>query len=174
MNLNRILFPVDLSEFSSKIVPQVISVAEKFGAEIHLVAVVEPEGFGTPITQSPGRLEPEPDEQAERKLQEFEQESFVNYRNVKRVLLHGDPASEILKYINSAGIDLVIMATHRKKGLERALLGSVADEVIRKSPVPVMSINPQEHEMGWRVSNVRPEEELKLRPNWREGPHGQS
>lgn len=168
MNVRRIVFPVDLSDFSSSIVRQVIALAEKFGAEIHIVAVIEYFGprdaaysFSTSndLTETT-RLS------AEQKLLEFERESFINYRNVKRILLFGRPADRILDYVGSAGIDLVIMATHRRSEIARTLLGSVADEVIRKSRVPVMSIKPGEEELGWRVSKVSPDQELKLRPEW--------
>lgn len=169
MEVRRILFPLDLSEFCTEIVPQVISVARKFGAEVHLVTVVDsPRRSGDLYVLNPsfGALEKEALERVGLALQTFEEEFFVSYRNVKRSVLSGHPAQAILKYIDSTGIDLVVMATHRRQGLEKALLGSVADEVIRKSPVPVMSINPCEGELGWRVSNIRPEEELKLRPRW--------
>jgi hypothetical protein len=105
---------------------------------------------------------------AEQKLKLFELESFLNYRNVKSVLLCGHPAEEILRYISSAEVDLVIMATHRRTGEARAVLGSIADEVIRRSPIPVMSINPEKRELGWRVSKMGPVQKLQLRPDWRD------
>jgi nucleotide-binding universal stress UspA family protein len=166
MDVKRILFPVDLSGFSSNIVQQVISVAEKFGAEILVVAVIEPPETSYPHHFPPDQLNCDILEKAEQELKLFEFESFVNYRNMKSTLLCGQPAEEILKYISSSGVDLVIMATHRRKGEARAVLGSIADEVIRKSPVPVMSINPEKRELGWRVSRMSPEEKLRLRPDW--------
>jgi len=166
MDVKKILFPVDLSGFSSNIVQQVISVAEKFGAEIHVVAVVELPEPSAAHDSIPDRLSCDVRETAEQKLKLFELESFLNYRNIKCTLLCGYPAQEILRYVSSAEVDLVVMATHRKKGMERAILGSIADEVIRKSPVPVMSINPEERESGWRVSKMSPEEKLRLRPDW--------
>jgi nucleotide-binding universal stress UspA family protein len=167
MNVKRILFPVDLSDFSSSIVPQVILLAEKFGSEVHLVAVLDrQERFSNSYAPHSDLVADDKQEAAEHKLQQFEKESFIGFRNVKRNLLFGNPAQEILKYISSARIDLVIVATHRKKGLERALLDSVADEVIKKSLVPVMSINPAEEEFGWHVSQVSPDQELRLRPEW--------
>ncbi len=54
----------------------------------------------------------------------------------------GDPASEILKAIDTEAIDLVIMGTHGRKGLEHVFFGSVAKNVVKKSPVPVLTINP--------------------------------
>jgi nucleotide-binding universal stress UspA family protein len=54
----------------------------------------------------------------------------------------GDAAEEILKYVRSEGIDLIIMGTHGRKGLEKIVFGSVAERVVQKSPVPVLTINP--------------------------------
>ena len=169
MEVRRILFPVDLTESCSEIAPQVISVAEKFVAEIHLISAAESIEPGNAFyVQYPSfdPFERERQECVARALQKFEEEFFVSYRNVKRVVLRGHPGEEILKSIDSFGIDLVVLATRRRKGLEKALLGSVADEVIKNSPVPVMSINHRVRELGWRVSNIRPEDELKLRPKW--------
>ena len=81
-------------------------------------------------------------EGGEKLIEEFAQTycGDCSTRNTRVAL--GDPAEEILKFIKSEGIDLVIMGTHGRKGLDRILFGSVADRVIKMSPVPVMSINP--------------------------------
>jgi nucleotide-binding universal stress UspA family protein len=169
MEARKVLFPLDLSEFCSQIVPQVISVAQKFNSEVHLVTVVElQQQPDAAYVQHPSldKLREEIQERVERQLRQFEEEFFLTYRSVRRMVLSGLPAAEILRYIETARIDLVVMATHRRREIAKAMLGSVADEVIRKSPVPVMSINPWEAELGWRVSNIKPEEELRLRPKW--------
>jgi nucleotide-binding universal stress UspA family protein len=62
--------------------------------------------------------------------------------NFQRSIVSGDPATEILKMIDSEGIDLVIMGTHGRKGLQHVIFGSVAENVVKKSPVPVMVVNP--------------------------------
>lgn len=59
----------------------------------------------------------------------------------KRIVF-GDPAQEILKSIESEGVDLVIMGTHGSKGLDKVFFGSVAETVVKKSPVPVLTVNP--------------------------------
>ena len=60
----------------------------------------------------------------------------------KRMIVSGDPALEILKIIESEDIDLVIMGTHGRKGLEHVIFGSVAENVVKKSSAPVMTVNP--------------------------------
>ena len=62
--------------------------------------------------------------------------------NAQQRVIVGDPASEILKFIDAEGIDLVIMGTYGRKGMDETIFGSVADNVIKLSPVPVMIINP--------------------------------
>ena len=62
--------------------------------------------------------------------------------NFQKRVVSGDTVDEILKIIESENIDLLIMGTHGRKGLEHVIFGSVAENVVKKSPVPVLSINP--------------------------------
>jgi nucleotide-binding universal stress UspA family protein len=62
--------------------------------------------------------------------------------NFTKKIIFGNPASEILKTIESETIDLVIMGTHGREGIDHAIFGSVAEKVIRKSSTPVLIINP--------------------------------
>ena len=64
--------------------------------------------------------------------------------NVKMVIVPGNPATEILEYASQHGTDLIIMTTHGRSGIIRWALGSVADRVVRHSPIPVLLIRPSE------------------------------
>jgi len=79
---------------------------------------------------------------AEKALDRVCEEQLQSCPNFQRRVLSSDPAQEILKTIDSEGIDLVIMGTHGRKGLEHVFFGSVAENVVKKSPVPVLTINP--------------------------------
>ena len=79
---------------------------------------------------------------AERQIQKFTDANFKEYSNIKTEIVSGDPADLILEYITSEEIDLVIMGTHGRKGLNHILFGSVAERVVKMSPVPVLTINP--------------------------------
>lgn len=145
LNVKKILFPVDLSEFASKIVPDVIATARAHKADVELLFVSATlDQFATFYIPHPSlnTLTEELHTAGERKLKEFEEEHFADYPHTTRVVLRGDPAAEILKYLDSGNIDLVIMATHGRKGLDRTLFGSVAEKVVKGSPIPVLSINP--------------------------------
>ena len=141
----KILFPIDFSEVSPKIVPWVIDVTKKFESELHLLFVVRSfnyfDGMYVPAV-SIQNFQHEIIEGGEKQMEEFVQTYCGDYPTCKSRVVLGDAAEEILGYIKSEGIDLVIMGTHGRKGLDRILFGSVADRVIKMSPVPVMSINP--------------------------------
>jgi nucleotide-binding universal stress UspA family protein len=140
----KILFPVDLSGISPKIVPYVREMMAKFDAEVHLLFVARIlQHFTSIYVPHPSvyQFEGEIVKGAEKKLEEFTEEYFEDDPCKGKVVL-GDPAQEILNYVQSEGIDLIVMGTHGRKGLEHVIFGSVAERVVTNSPVPVLTVNP--------------------------------
>jgi nucleotide-binding universal stress UspA family protein len=128
----------------------VSEVASKFQAEVHLLFVVRVfEHFASLhlADATIKNIEAEVARGAQKKLQEFV-EAFFEGDSCKVKVVFGDPAEEILKYVELAGIDLIIIGTHGKKGIERVLFGSVARRVVKKSPVPVLTVNPLGRPVG--------------------------
>ena len=143
--IKKILFPIDLSNVSQKIVPWVNMMAEKFEAKICLLFVARSfEYLHSFELASPDidNFELSLIKGAERQIQKFTDANFKEYSNIKTEIVSGDPADLILEYITSEEIDLVIMGTHGRKGLNHILFGSVAERVVKMSPVPVLTINP--------------------------------
>jgi nucleotide-binding universal stress UspA family protein len=141
----KILFPVDLSESSEKLVPIVMTMIRKFDAELHLLFVVRILRYFTDIYvphPSINLFETEMVEGAQKKMEEFRQGHFADLTAIKANVLLGDPADTIIGYIKDSGIEMVVMGTHGRKGLDRVLFGSVAERVIKTSPVPVLVANP--------------------------------
>ncbi len=144
-DVKKILFPVDLSEVSPKIAPWVLDFAKRFNAEIHLLFVARGLNHFSSIYVKPiliGNFEAEIVKGAETKIEEFANTYFEKYPVCKTRVVVGDAAEEILRYAESGKTDLIIIGTHGRKGLDRILFGSVAERVIKMSPVPVLSINP--------------------------------
>jgi nucleotide-binding universal stress UspA family protein len=144
-DFKKILFPVDLSESSTKIVPFVKSLASRYGARIHLLFVARVFDYFTSMYvphPSVSQFEKEVIEGAEKRLYEFADESFRDIAGTRTQVVAGDPSEEILNYIGTHGIDLVVMGTHGRKGLDKVIFGSVAERVVKSSPVPVMVVNP--------------------------------
>jgi nucleotide-binding universal stress UspA family protein len=144
--IKRILFPIDFTENSAKILPYVLSVSEKYDAMIYLLHVVEDLskwGSASYIPHIPlAQYQEEASKGAEKTLNRVCEEQLQSCPNFQKRILFGDPAQEILKAIESEGIDMVIMGTHGRKGLEHVFFGSVAENVVKRSPVPVLTINP--------------------------------
>jgi len=141
----KILFPIDFSEVSPEIVPYVISMADKLNAEVHIIFVVRQLENCRSIFVSHVAVENFEMEivlGAETKMDEFVKEFFKSIIRPKTKILIGDIVEEIIKYIKAKGIDLVIEGTHGRKGMDRIILGSIADRVIKSAPVPVLSVNP--------------------------------
>ncbi len=141
----KILFPVDLLGVSPKIAPWVLDFAERFDAEIHLFFVVRNLEYLASIQVplvSISNLAAESIKGAKAKIEEISDTYFKGYRACKTRVVVGDAAEEILKYAETEKIGLIIIGTHGRKGIDRILFGSVAEKVIKMSPVPVLSINP--------------------------------
>jgi len=144
-DFKKILFPVDLSESSAKIVPFVKSLASRYDARIPLLFVARVFDYFTSMYvphPSVSQFEKEVIEGAEKRLYEFADESFKDIPGTKTQVVAGDPSEEILNYISAHGIDLVVMGTHGRKGLDKVIFGSVAERVVKSSKTPVMVVNP--------------------------------
>ena len=145
IEIKKILFPIDFTENSSKILPYVLSVSEKYNSMIYLLHVVQDlQRWGKAYIPhaSLDKFQKEVLEGANKSMERVCEEQLQQCPNFQRKLVSGDPATEILKTIDSEGMDLVIMGTHGRKGLEHTIFGSVAENVVKKSPVPVLTINP--------------------------------
>ncbi len=145
VEIKKILFPCDLTKNCTKILPHVLSVSEKYNSNICLFHVVEDllkwGGFYVPHPNL-NVLQKEVYKEAETLIGKVCEEHLQGCPNFQRVIVSGDPATEILKVITSEKIDLVIMGTHGRNGLEHTIFGSVAENVVKKSPAPVLVINP--------------------------------
>ncbi|MEJ5366604.1 MAG: universal stress protein, partial [Desulfosoma sp.] len=140
----KILFPVDFSDVSARIVPVVREMAARFDASVHVLFVARVfEHLGSIYVPHPSikTIQAELAEGAQRKLAEFLAQHFHGV-SVEGRVVSGDPAEEILKYASSQGIDLIIMGTHGRKGLERIVFGSVAERVVKGAAMPVLTVNP--------------------------------
>jgi nucleotide-binding universal stress UspA family protein len=158
----KILVPLDGSRFGSGALKYAGEMAKLCGAEVLLLQAVIPAApIPSPSSMLPGVIGPETTglsveiAQSEDKRNMAKAKRYLagKARNLKargiptsyKAVL-GDPADVILKQARGKKTDVVIMTSHGKSGLKRALLGSVTDEVVRKSRKPVMVIRPKSRE----------------------------
>lgn len=150
IELQKILVPTDFSEFSKHSIRYACEFAQRFQAELHLLNVVEdiypiiPEP-GTPAPMS-GEYLAGLKESSERMMDSFPLPDRGNDLSVVREVISGTPFLEIIRYAKSEEIDMIVIGTHGRSGLIHALMGSVAEKVVRKSPCPVLTVRPEGHD----------------------------
>lgn len=136
----KILLPTDGSEESETAVKHAEELAEKFNAEIHILYVVDiTQGAGDPAFQA--RLENLKDLGHET-VQEMKEK--IDAEEVKTSVPTGIPHKEINEYVEEKDIDLITMGSHGRSGLDRFLLGSVTEKVLRTCSIPVLTAKTEE------------------------------
>jgi len=133
--LDRVLVPTDGSAYASAAVDHAIELALATDAALHVVHVVDTGIVDTgPI---PGAL----DEVGRRALQQAaERAEAAGVPSIERSLLTGTPHQEIVDYADENGVECIVMGTHGRTGVDRYLLGSVTERVVRLSDVPVLAV----------------------------------
>jgi len=137
----NVLVPVDFSDRGQKALEEGADLAARFGAELHLLHVVEdttPATSELAMTSSVFRAYmQELTAQGEKHLAEVRVPNS-EVRIVQRKVVIGSPIARITAYAAEKGIDLIVMGTHGRTGAMHWLLGSVAERVVRSAPCPVM------------------------------------
>ncbi|MCI0703985.1 MAG: universal stress protein [Planctomycetia bacterium] len=125
IRVTTILYPTDFSSYSNQAYFHAVGLAEAYGASLTMVYVHTP---GTPGDKAHWKEQLEQLRPANPKIA------------VSHVLLEGDPATEIARYAADANIDVIVIGTHGRTGVERLVMGSVAERVMRESPCSVLVV----------------------------------
>jgi len=144
--IKNILVPMDFSACAEKALRYAVPLAEQNKAAITLLHVLSgyvPNVLGTmDYVQLRGEIRASAESQLSAlAAQEAKGDMEICFRTAE-----GDPATEILSAAKDLPADLVVVSTHGRTGLTRALLGSVAEHVVRRAPCPVLVVREREHE----------------------------
>ncbi|MDZ7689284.1 MAG: universal stress protein [Halobacteriales archaeon] len=143
MSFESILIPTDGSEGARDAAETGFGLAEELNAEVHVVSVVDTELVNTTTyTGTSPKNEARIEERAREHVDTLADEAEKRGLTVTRSTPKGVPASRIVGYAEDEDIDLIVMGTAGRGGFRRALIGSVADKVVRTSPVPVVTVRP--------------------------------
>jgi len=136
LTIRRILFPTDFSEGAARAFPQAAILAERHDAELHVVNVAGPHSESeTTLPVSSDTLTEWLDPAAQKTAPDLSALTIVQNQ------VDGDAAPEgITAYVEEQAIDLVVMGTHGRRGVQRMLLGSVTEEVVRTAACPVLTV----------------------------------
>ena len=141
--INKVLVPIDFSDYSKSALRYAVNFAKSFNAEIILIYVVEPVIY--PPDFSMGQIampsiNTEWDDRAKDELQKLAKSEIIGAVKVKTIIKTGKPFVEIIETAKEENVDFIIIATHGHSGVEHILFGSTAEKVVRKAPCPVLTL----------------------------------
>ncbi|HMK55437.1 MAG TPA: universal stress protein [Dissulfurispiraceae bacterium] len=143
MIIKNVLFPTDFSEGAAHALSYAVDIAKTYKATLYIVHVIQDIDVSSNLHvphQSVDVLFEEFSASAKKGLDKLCVSAQEDCKGTETAILRGIPYEEILKFAPSKKIDLIVMATHGRKGLDRVLFGSTAERVVRNSSCPVLTI----------------------------------
>jgi nucleotide-binding universal stress UspA family protein len=145
MSFERILVATDFSDSSQQALELALRIAEKFGSELTLVHSWEAPNYSYAAgLYLPVDVVAPIERAALARLEEAATQLRLRFPAAKSLLRAGVPWEEVLGAATQIKADLIVMGTHGRRGLERALLGSVAEKIVRMARVPVLTVHGAE------------------------------
>ena len=145
LEIRTILAPTEFSHHSDRAVKYACDLAEKFGASLHLLHVlaevmpVGPDPMLTPVL--PPNFYAEMEAASNQTMERLIKPDWGKPASVTHSVAWGDPVTMITEYATTHQVDLMVIATHGRTGFSHVVLGSVAEHIVRHSPVPVLTIH---------------------------------
>jgi len=136
-----ILVPTDGSKGTNDAVSHALDIADKYDATVHALYVVNTSAYSTLPADSnwesiTAALEEEGEQATGEIAARMDETDVETVTNVKE----GVPHKTIMEYANEEEVDMIVMGTHGKTGLDRLLLGSVTEKIVRTSEIPVLTV----------------------------------
>ena len=148
MEIKKILFATDFSEGSSSALPYAVDIAKRYGAKLYFVHVIydvaTTSGWYVPHV-SMDELYKDMEKNAKAELEKSFIEEMRGFKDVEHVVLKGTPYEELARFAEENKVDLIVIGTHGRKGLDRMLFGSTAEQVVRHAPCPVLTVRLPKH-----------------------------
>jgi len=149
--MKKILVPIDGSPVSQKAAEQAVEIAKRYGSDITFITIVDTRGMYTydiggiiSIPFNYPQITSELIEFHTKILDAFTSKIDLEGIAVEKIVLHGEPSEEILKYANQANCDFIVMGRRGFSKIKRFFVGSVTQRVISDSPCPVLIVNNEE------------------------------
>lgn len=141
-----ILVPTDGRGGMERVTDHALALAELCGATVHVLYVVDETAYATVPDDARERVREALEGDGQSATKAISERALERDLDVHREIRWGDPAVAIVAYAVENDVDLVVMGTRGKTGFERYLLGSVAEKVVRVSPIPVVTVHTGDRE----------------------------
>jgi len=155
-NIKQIVVPVDFHQHTEDLAEFAISIASKLGAKLTFIHVamniVESGVYPDVYPSSFEAIDKEILGLAQKKMNALVEKSKGACPGCAGQVLRGEAADAIVDYVNALEDALVVMGTHGAKGIEKVLLGSVAERVLKRVSCPILVFNPYKGERGYQIT----------------------
>jgi nucleotide-binding universal stress UspA family protein len=141
----EILVPTDGSPAAAAAIDHAVDLAETYDARLHALYVVDATAFAS-VDAGSEMVVDALEQEGEQAVEMVRQRGEAGDLEVETHVVSGTAYRSILDYIETEDIDLVVMGTHGRRGVERFLLGSVTERVVRSADVPVLTVREGEKE----------------------------
>lgn len=141
--INKILVPIDFSDYSKNSLKYAVNFAKFLKAKVYLIYVIEPQIYPADFSMGQIAMPPvelELDKRAKEELEKLAKTEINGELEVETIIKTGKPFIEIIETAREIAVDLIIIATHGRSGVEQILFGSTAEKVVRKAPCPVLTL----------------------------------
>ncbi|HBH60540.1 MAG TPA: universal stress protein [Nitrospiraceae bacterium] len=148
MKVERILFPTDFSEGSEYALQSAVDLAKHYNARLSILHVIYDiaKAFQSHVPHiSVDEIHKEMNTWALKELDKCCIEETRGLANVDKSVLVGVPYEEIIKFAEKEKIDLIVIGTYGRSGIQRFIFGSTAERVVRSAPCPVMTVRVPTH-----------------------------
>lgn len=142
-HIRKILYATDFSESSLPAAEATLTLAKLAGAEVHILHVIgefADRRKSLVPQEAMTLLEREVEIHVVKEMEEFCNEQFGGKIAYTTEVAMGRPFEEILDKASKLSVDMIIVGTHGRTGLERVIVGSTAERLVRRSPVPVLTV----------------------------------
>lgn len=149
LRIERILCPTDFSEFSAKAYDYAYSLARRYGAKVFVEHVIEPVTYAYPYYAFPDSVTEvywDLSKHAEEQLRELVRAHSWNGVQPGIAVQTGSVPESILSFVDKNSVDLIVMGTHGRRGLDRVAMGSITESVLRRARCPVLAVRSPLHD----------------------------
>ena len=141
INLEKILCPIDFSEYSKETLKYAVSFAMKDEATLFLLHVIDMRTFEDDLEAiRVKQIKDEITKQHKSRLLDYVTKEIRNDIKIEALVVQGIPFVEIIDISKKNKIDMIVMGSHGRTGIAHIMLGSVAEKVARKAPCPVLIV----------------------------------
>jgi nucleotide-binding universal stress UspA family protein len=143
IDLKRVLFTTDFTDASQRALPIVAALARRYDAKVFAAHIWPPGPYSIVSPEVIATLDRQSELAAKSEIDKLSKTATLNGINLEPLVRCGKPAEEIGRLVDQHNINLAVMSTHGRTGFKHRVLGSVAEEVVRTSRCPVLTVGPR-------------------------------